>query len=55
MRKANLIKNWKKIDKALEAIEQLNEAGIITQADTFFSLVELKNRLEDEIEKRTKK
>ena len=54
MNKKQLVKAWKQLDGALEAIERLEEAGIVNPLVDFSALVALKNDVEERIEKKTR-
>jgi hypothetical protein len=55
MRKSELEKVWKQLDKACEAIEKLQEEGVHDDDGILFSdIVSLKNNVEEEIHKRTR-
>lgn len=54
MRKNQLVKIWKQLDGACEAIEKLEENGIETGLD-FSSIVLMKNEVEEMIQKKSRK
>jgi hypothetical protein len=52
MNKQELVSIWRKLDKACEAVEQLNESGM-SDPDTFQRMAGLKHSVELQIEDRT--
>lgn len=55
MNKKQLKSAWKKLDKCLEAIEHLEEIGIKSDYVDFSAIVNLRDQVEEEISKRTRK
>ena len=54
MKKHELVKIWKQLDQALEALEKLEENGIYTNNIDTSAIVSTKNRVETLIEKKTR-
>jgi hypothetical protein len=55
MKKAELVKIWKQIDRATEGIEKLEQDGLHDDDGQLFSaLCNLKERLETEIDKKSR-
>jgi len=54
LKKAQLQKIWKQLDNACEALERLEENGVETGVD-FSAVVSLKNKVEEVIEKKSRK
>ena len=55
LKKAQLEKIWKQLDGALEAIELLQEHDFDTSGVDFTAIVDCKNRVEEVIEKKSRK
>lgn len=55
MKKRELVKIWKQLDGACEAIEKLQENGIDTEFVVFSDVVSLKEQIEIMIEKKSRK
>ena len=55
LKKAELVKVWKQLDGALEAIEKLEEhTNLNTKSVDFSAIVSLKNEVEGLIEQKTR-
>lgn len=54
MRKQELVKRWKQLDKACEAVERLNENDTGNDGYLLMELVALKNKVEEIIETKTR-
>lgn len=55
LRKAQLVKIWKQLDGANEALERLQEEGVETYNIDFSAVVALKNDVEEMIKKKSRK
>lgn len=54
MKKAELMKTWKQLDGACEALDRLQEHGIDTEYVDFSAIVSLKNEVEEMIQSKSR-